>query len=66
MTQAEIDELKAVQEKLEIEGINQFNDKSNPPEVIAEGAGKYSAARKMLHSIGEFQMQLNMKSIKKK
>ena len=61
MNQKAIDKLKKVQEKLENEGINQFNNKSNSSEKITEGLHKYETARKLLFRIGDLQQKLNKK-----
>jgi hypothetical protein len=47
MTQKGIDKLKTVQETLETEGRNQFNNNSLPYDERQKGLEKYDTARKL-------------------
>ena len=64
MTQKDIDNLKAIQEILETEGRNQFNDNYLPYDERQKGLEKYDTARKLLHRLGDLQTDKNLKNKK--
>jgi hypothetical protein len=64
MTHKDINKLKAIQETLETEGRNQFNNNSLPYDERQKGLEKHDTARKLLQRIGDLQTGKNLKKKK--